>query len=47
MRATIIHEDTGHLKETVLETLRELFDTYGAITPQLLTAAKAELEATV
>ena len=45
--ANLIHEETGLLEGTVPVVLQELFDTYGAITPQSLTAAKASLEATV
>ena len=44
--ADLIDDDTGLLKGTVTQILKELFDTYNAITPQILTAAKAALENT-
>jgi hypothetical protein len=44
--ADLIDDDTGLLVGTIPEIMRELFDTYGAITPQSLAAAKATLEAT-
>ena len=44
--ADLIDDETGLLEGTIPEIMKELFDTYGAITPQSLTAAKAKLEAT-
>jgi hypothetical protein len=39
-------DETGLLDGTVPQILQNLFDTYGAITPQTLAAAKAKVEAT-
>jgi hypothetical protein len=44
--ADLIDDETGLLEGTVPEILQNLFDTYGAITPQTLAAAKAKVEAT-
>jgi hypothetical protein len=44
--ADLIDDETGLLEGTVPDIMKELFDTYGAITPQTLTAAKTKLEAT-
>ena len=44
--ADLIDDETGLLEGTVPQIMHELFDTYGAITPQSLTAAKAKLETT-
>jgi hypothetical protein len=44
--ADLIDDETGLLEGTVPEIMKELFDTYGAITPQSLTTAKAKLEST-
>jgi hypothetical protein len=44
--ADLIDDETGLLTGTVPEILQSLFDTYGAITPQSLAAAKAKLETT-
>jgi hypothetical protein len=44
--ADLIDDETGLLEGTVPQILSELFDTYGAITPQSLTATKAKLETT-
>jgi hypothetical protein len=43
--ANLIDENTGLLEGTVPQVFRELFDTYGRITPQALTASKTDLEA--
>jgi hypothetical protein len=43
----LVDDDTGLLEEgTIPEILQSLLDTYGVITPQSLTAAKAKVEAT-
>lgn len=44
--ADMIDDETGLLTGTVPEIFQHLFDTYGAITPQSLSAAKAKLEST-
>jgi hypothetical protein len=44
--ADLINEDTGLLQGTIPEIFVELYRTFGAISPQTLTAAKATLEAT-
>jgi len=44
--ADLIDDDTGLLEGTIPHIIQTLFDTYGAITPQSLTAAKAKVEAT-
>jgi hypothetical protein len=44
--ADLIDDDTGLLEGTIPEILQSLFDTYGDITPQSLTAAKAKVEGT-
>jgi hypothetical protein len=44
--ASLIDDNTGFLKGMVPQILKELFDTYEAITPQSLTATKAKLENT-
>jgi hypothetical protein len=44
--ADLIDDDTGLLKGPVPHIMKKLFKTYGAITPQTLTAVKATLEAT-
>jgi hypothetical protein len=44
--ADLIDEDTGLLEGPVPNIMKQLFETYGAITPQTLTAAKATLETT-
>jgi hypothetical protein len=44
--ADLIDDDTGLLEGTIPTILQSLFDTYGAITPQSLAAAKAKVEAT-
>jgi hypothetical protein len=43
--ADLIGDDTGLLEGTIPEIIQALFDTYGSITPQSLTAAKAKVEA--
>jgi hypothetical protein len=43
----LIDDDTGLLEGTVSYIMKELFETYGAITPQSLTSAKDKLEATI
>jgi hypothetical protein len=43
--ADLIDDDTGLLEGTIPEIIQTLFDTYGAITPQSLAAAKAKVEA--
>jgi hypothetical protein len=43
--ANLIDNDTGLLEGTILQIIQTLFDTYGAITPQLLAAAKAKVKA--
>jgi hypothetical protein len=45
--ADLINEDTGLIQGTVPEIFIDLYRTFGAITPQILAAAKATLEATV
>jgi len=42
--ADLIDDDTGLLEGPVATIMKQLFETYGAITPQTLTAAKATLE---
>jgi hypothetical protein len=44
--ADLIDDETGLLEGTVAHIIQELYDTYGSITPQSLTSAKAKLEAT-
>jgi hypothetical protein len=44
--ADLIDDDTGLLEGTIPQIIQTLFDTYGAITPQSLAAAKAKVEAT-
>jgi hypothetical protein len=44
--ADLIDDATGLLIGTVPEIMRELYDTYGTVTPQALTSAKAKLETT-
>jgi hypothetical protein len=44
--ANLIDDATGLLIGTVPDIMRELYDTYGIITPQALTTAKAKLEIT-
>jgi hypothetical protein len=43
--ADMIDDDTGLLEGTIPEILQTLFDTYGAITPQSLAAARSKVEA--
>jgi hypothetical protein len=43
--ADMIDDDTGLLEGTIPQIIQTLFDTYGAITPQSLAAAKAKVEA--
>ena len=45
--ANLIDEDTGLLQGTVPEMFADLYSTFGAITPETLTAAKAKLVQTV
>jgi hypothetical protein len=45
--ADLIDDETGLLEGPVHDIMKHLFDTYGAITPQTLTSAKATLETTV
>jgi uncharacterized membrane protein YgcG len=45
--ADLINEDTGHIQGTVPEIFLDLYRTFGAITPQTLAKAKADLEQTV
>jgi hypothetical protein len=44
--ADLIDDETGLLEGTIPVIIQTLFDTYGEITPQALTAAKAKVEAT-
>jgi hypothetical protein len=44
--ADLIDDATGLLIGTVPEIMRELYDTFGTVTPQALTSAKAKLEVT-
>jgi hypothetical protein len=44
--ADLIDEETGLLEGPVHHIMKHLFETYGAITPQTLTSAKAALETT-
>jgi hypothetical protein len=44
--ANLIDDATGLLIGTFPDIMRELYDTYGTVTPQALTAAKAKLEIT-
>jgi hypothetical protein len=44
--ANLIDDETGLLEGTAPQILQNLVDTYGAITPQSLAAAKAKVEAT-
>jgi hypothetical protein len=44
--ADLIDDETGLLEGPVNLIMRQLFETYGAITPQTLTSAKTALEAT-
>jgi hypothetical protein len=44
--ADLLDDDTGLFTGTVPEIIQNLFETYGAITPQSLTTAKAKVEAT-
>jgi hypothetical protein len=44
--ADMIDDNTGLLEGTVPQIMQELFETYGTITPQSLTATKAKVEAT-
>jgi hypothetical protein len=44
--ADLIDDATGLLIGTVPDIMRELYDTYGTVTPQALTTAKAKLETT-
>jgi hypothetical protein len=43
--ADLINDNTGLLEGTIPHIIQTLFDTYGAITPQLLAAEKAKVEA--
>jgi hypothetical protein len=45
--ADLINEDTGQIQGTVPETFLDSHRTFGAITPQTLAKAKADLEQTV
>jgi hypothetical protein len=45
--ADLIDDATGLLIGTIPNIMRELYDTYGTVTPQALTTAKAKLEITV
>ena len=42
----LINNSTGILVGTILEIMAKLYDMYGTVTPQLLTAAKSKLETT-
>jgi hypothetical protein len=42
----LINNETGLLEGMAPQIMKELFKTYGAITPQSLTAAKAKLKTT-
>ena len=44
--ADLIDDATGLLVGTIPEIMGELYDTYGTVTPQSLTAAKSKLEST-
>jgi hypothetical protein len=44
--ADLIDDTTGLLIRTIPYIMRELYDTYGTVTPQALTTAKAKLEIT-
>ena len=44
--ANLIDDNTGLLEGPVPTIMKQLFETYGAITPQTLTATKATLETT-
>jgi hypothetical protein len=44
--ADLIDDDTGLLEGSIPEIIQTLFDTYGAITPQSLAAAKSKVEST-
>ena len=45
--ANLIDDDTGLLEGPVPLIMKQLFETYGAITPQTLNAAKATMESTI
>ena len=44
--ADLIDNSTGLLVGTIAEIMAKLYDTYGPVTPQLITASKSKLEAT-
>ena len=44
--SNLINDSTGLLVGTIPEIMTKLYDTYGTVTPQSLTAAKSKLETT-